>query len=134
MERVEFLDVLFGDHPVLTPGENLYHRLLAGDAADALAQADTVLAGRPLEAWYDEVLLDCLRLAYDDVERGVVPPEQITRVRRTAFAVMDGLVSNAAGADAAGMAASASASASLSEHGERRKGRQARPGSAAPAG
>ncbi|WP_240658813.1 AI-2E family transporter [Paraburkholderia kururiensis] len=136
VERVEFLDVLFGDHPVLTPGENLYHRLLAGDAADALAQADTVLAGRPLEAWYDEVLLDCLRLAYDDVERGVVPPEQITRVRRTAFAVMDGLASNAAGAgdavsDAAGMAASASASASLSERGESRKSRQARPGSAA---
>ncbi|WP_198665324.1 AI-2E family transporter [Paraburkholderia kururiensis] len=136
VERVEFLDVLFGDHPVLTPGENLYHRLLAGDAADALVQGDTVLAGRPLEAWYDEVLLDCLRLAYDDVERGVVPPEQITRVRRTAFTVMEGLASHADGAEAAaGVAASASTSAASSERGQGRPeqpGQQGRSASAAP--
>lgn len=129
VERVAFLDVLFGDHPVLTPGENLYHRLLAGDAADALVQADTVLAGRPQEAWYDEVLLDCLRLAYDDVERGVVPPEQITRVRRTAFAVMEGLESGTTGP---GANAAAGGPTRASASGSAAKRTQARPDNAVP--
>ena len=31
VERLEFLDVLLGDRPALTPAENLYQRMLAGD-------------------------------------------------------------------------------------------------------
>jgi predicted PurR-regulated permease PerM len=88
VERVAFLDVLFGNHPVLTPGENLYQRLLADDAPDALAQAATMLEKASLEAWYDTVMLECLRLACDDVARGVVPPGQLTGVRSAALGVI----------------------------------------------
>ncbi|WP_258187724.1 AI-2E family transporter [Trinickia symbiotica] len=88
VERVAFLDVLFGNHPVLTPGENLYQRLLANDAPDALAQAAAMLEKTSLEAWYDTVMLECLRLACDDVARGVVPPGQLTAVRSAALGVI----------------------------------------------
>jgi predicted PurR-regulated permease PerM len=92
-ERVAFLDVMFGDHPVLTPGENLYQRLLANDAPDALAQAATMLEKCSLEAWYDTVMLECLRLACNDVARGVITPAQLTGVRLAALSVIRGLAS-----------------------------------------
>ncbi len=100
VERVAFLDVLFGDHPVLTPGENLYQRLLANDAPDALAQATTMLERCSLEAWYDTVMLECLRLACYDVARGVITPEELTGVRFAALGVIRGLAS----ADSSGVA------------------------------
>jgi predicted PurR-regulated permease PerM len=93
VERLAFLDVLFGDLPALTPGENLYQRLLADDAPDALAQAATILEKSSLEAWYDTVMLECLRLACDDVARGVITPEQLTGVRFAALSVIRGLAS-----------------------------------------
>ncbi|NRO96061.1 AI-2E family transporter [Paraburkholderia sp. NMBU_R16] len=93
IERVAFLDVLFGDHPVLTPGENLYQRLLADDAPDALAQAATMLEKSSPEAWYDTVMLECLRLACGDVARGVITPGQLTAVRLAALGVVRGLAS-----------------------------------------
>ena len=31
VDRLEFLDVLLGDRPALTPVESFYHRMLAGD-------------------------------------------------------------------------------------------------------
>ena len=36
VERLEFLDVLLGDRPALTPAENLYQRMLVGDPDEAL--------------------------------------------------------------------------------------------------
>jgi predicted PurR-regulated permease PerM len=93
VERLAFLDVLFGDHPVLTPGENLYQRLLANDAPDALAQAAAMIESASLEAWYDTVMLECLRLACNDVARGVVTPGQLTAVRLAALRVIRALAS-----------------------------------------
>ncbi len=93
IERVAFLDVLFGDHPVLTPGENLYQRLLANDAPDAVAQAATMLQTSSLEDWCDAVMLECLRLACKDVARGVVTPGQLTKVRFAALSVVRALAS-----------------------------------------
>lgn len=91
IERVAFLDVLFGDHPALTPGENLYQRLLANDARDALAQASTMIEKSSLEAWYDTVMLECLRLACGDVARGVISTGELTSVRLAALGVIQGL-------------------------------------------
>lgn len=103
VERLAFLDVLFGDHPVLTPGENLYQRLLANDAPDALAQAATMIEASSLETWYDTVMLECLRLACDDVARGVVTPGQLAAVRLAALGVIRELES-AASPDVAAVA------------------------------
>ena len=45
VDRLEFLDVLFGDRPALTPAENFYQRLLANDPKEALVQAETLAEG-----------------------------------------------------------------------------------------
>ena len=35
VERLEFLDVMFGDRPALSPPEIFYQRMLAGDPTEA---------------------------------------------------------------------------------------------------
>ena len=44
----EFLDVLLGDRPALTPTELVYQRLLVGDPIDATEQAAKFLKEKPL--------------------------------------------------------------------------------------
>ena len=78
--RLEFLDVLLGDRPALTPIESFYQRILAGDADEALVQAEQMLRERSLASYYDEVVLKGLRLAAVDVERGLLQAEQIATV------------------------------------------------------
>ena len=52
VEHLEFLDVLLGDRPALTPVENFYQRILAGDPDEARDQAEKLLKDRPLVAYY----------------------------------------------------------------------------------
>jgi predicted PurR-regulated permease PerM len=88
VSRLEFLDVLLGDRPALTPVESLYQRLLAGDADEALAQAEQMLRDRPLSSYYDEVVLKALRLAAADIDRGTLPPERAMAVLKTVLEVV----------------------------------------------
>ena len=48
IERLEFLDVILGDRPALTPIENFYQRILSGDPVAALEQAELLLKERSL--------------------------------------------------------------------------------------
>ena len=43
VERLEFLDVMFGDRPALTPPEIFYQRMLAGDPTEAAEKAEEFL-------------------------------------------------------------------------------------------
>ena len=40
VDRLEFLEVMFGDRPPLTPAELIYQRMLANDPIEAAEQAD----------------------------------------------------------------------------------------------
>ena len=82
-ERLEFLEVLLGDRPALTPVESFYQRVLAGDADEAQSHAEEVLKTCPLGTYYDEVAVRGLQLAAADSERGVLKPVQLGRIRRT---------------------------------------------------
>jgi predicted PurR-regulated permease PerM len=77
---LEFLDILLGDRPALTPVESFYQRMLAGDPDEALAQAETQLAERSLTAYYDEVALPALKLAAADVARGAIDRAKVGRI------------------------------------------------------
>jgi hypothetical protein len=79
--HLEFLDVLFGDRPALTPAENFYQRLLANDPQAAFAQAESLVKARGLTAYYDTVALDGLRQARHDLLRGVITAEQLRRIK-----------------------------------------------------
>jgi predicted PurR-regulated permease PerM len=91
VDRLEFLDVLFGDRPALTPAENFYQRLLANDPDEALIQAESLLKERSLTAYYDEVALEGLRFAHNDVMRGVVTVDQLRRINESALDIVEGL-------------------------------------------
>jgi len=76
VKRLEFLDVLLGDRPALTPVESLYQRMLANDPEEAATQAEMLLRELSLSAYYDEVALKALMLAAHDVRRGVLTHER----------------------------------------------------------
>lgn len=85
VERLEFLDVLFGDRPALSPAESFYQRMLAGDPDEALQYAEELLKARSLSSYYDEVALKGLQLAASDLHRGVLQPAQAEQVKKAAL-------------------------------------------------
>ncbi|MGF6817504.1 putative PurR-regulated permease PerM [Paraburkholderia atlantica] len=91
VRRLEFLDVLLGDQPPLTPVENFYQRALAGDPDEAIEQAEVLLRDRSLSAYYDEVAIKGLRLAASDVTSGSVTSAQLARIESTTNDLVDGL-------------------------------------------
>jgi hypothetical protein len=80
IKRLEFIDVLLGDRPALTPVESFYQRMLAGDPDEALEYAEVFLKDHSLSAYYDEVAVKGLQLAANDAARGVLTPEQLARI------------------------------------------------------
>src|SRR5207249_1734467 len=81
VQRLEFLDVILGDRPALTPVENFYQRMLANDPDEALDQAELLLKERSLTAYYDEIALKGLQLAANDAQRGVLNADQLERIK-----------------------------------------------------
>jgi predicted PurR-regulated permease PerM len=81
VERLEFLDIMFGDRPALSPPEMYYQRMLAGDPTEAAEKAEEFLKERSLSSYYDEVALKGLQLAQADAERGALDHERLTKIR-----------------------------------------------------
>jgi predicted PurR-regulated permease PerM len=81
VERLEFLDVMFGDRPALSPPEIFYQRMLAGDPTEASEKAEEFLKERSLSSYYDEVALKGLQLAQVDAERGTLDPVRLAKIR-----------------------------------------------------
>ncbi|MBV9747933.1 MAG: AI-2E family transporter, partial [Acetobacteraceae bacterium] len=88
VDRLEFLDVILGDRPALTPVENFYQRMLAGDTDEAQDQAEHLLKERSLSSYYDEVVLKGLQLAATDAQRGVLAEGQIESIKRAVEALV----------------------------------------------
>jgi predicted PurR-regulated permease PerM len=91
VERLEFLDVILGDRPALTPVESFYQRMLAGDPDEAGGQAEVLLRDRPLSSYYDEVALKGLQLAANDAARGVLTEAQLERIKTSMQDLIDDL-------------------------------------------
>jgi predicted PurR-regulated permease PerM len=91
VERLEFLDVMLGDRPALSPPEIFYQRMLAGDPAEAADVAEEFLKERSLSVYYDEVALAGLRLARADAQRGVLDEARLERMRATVEELVDDL-------------------------------------------
>jgi predicted PurR-regulated permease PerM len=80
-EPLEFLDVLLGDRPPLTPVESFYQRMLADDLDEAEEQAERYLKEQPLSSYYEEVVLKGLRLAANDISRGVLSLAKVIHLK-----------------------------------------------------
>jgi predicted PurR-regulated permease PerM len=81
VRTLEFLDVMLGDRPVLSPEVSFYQRMLADDPDEAEEQAERYLAEQPLVSYYDEVVLKGLQLAADDIARRVLTATQVERLK-----------------------------------------------------
>lgn len=101
--RFEFLDVLFGNEPVLEPHVQLYQRLLAGDPEEATDRAEKFLEENDLVTFYETVAIPALALGELDRARGVMADDRRRRVAESATALVDNLeeyaVEHAAGED-----------------------------------
>ncbi|MGE5722970.1 MAG: AI-2E family transporter, partial [Sphingomonadales bacterium] len=91
VERLQFLDVIFGDRPALTPVESFYQRMLAGDGEEVEDQAEMLLKERSLSAYYDEVVIPGLRMAAADRRRGVLSLTRLGELAEAAEALADDL-------------------------------------------
>jgi hypothetical protein len=81
VERLEFLDVIFGDRPALSPAEMFYQRMLAGDPTEAAGKAEAFLKEKPLSAYFDEVAIRGLQLAQFDAKRGALDYTRMSKIR-----------------------------------------------------
>lgn len=91
IDQLKFLEVMLGDEPPLTPAQLIYQRMLAGDAVEAAEQARSILKEKPLAVYYDEVLLEGLRLAELDAERGLLDAPSMERIRDAVAEIIDDL-------------------------------------------
>ncbi|HEX2475614.1 MAG TPA: AI-2E family transporter, partial [Lacipirellulaceae bacterium] len=91
VERLEFLDAMFGDRPPLSPPEIFYQRVLAGDPAEAVDKAEEFLKEHTLSTYYDEVALPGLKLAQNDVARGALDGLQTERIKAAVIEVVEDL-------------------------------------------
>ncbi|UVC18343.1 AI-2E family transporter [Mesorhizobium onobrychidis] len=82
--QFEFLDVLFGNEPVLELHARLYQRLLAGDPEEATDHAEEILEEKYLFEFYDKVAIPALLLGEQDRVRGVMGDEQRRQVAASA--------------------------------------------------
>jgi len=88
---LEFLDVLLGDRPALSPVEGFYQRMLAEDPDEAIEQAERLLEERSLTAYYDEVALGALKLAAQDAARGAIDRDTAGRIVTSMQVLVDEL-------------------------------------------
>jgi predicted PurR-regulated permease PerM len=85
------VDRLNGDQPALSPAELVYQRLLARDPVEAAEQAQKYLKEKPLLAYYQEVLIEGLKLAQADAERGALDHERMLHIRDAVAELVDDL-------------------------------------------
>lgn len=89
VDSLEFLDIMLGDRPPLTPIENFYQRMLSGDPDEVRDLAEAMLKERSLSSYYDEVALKGLQLAANDYARGVVTPAQLENIRASSRSLVE---------------------------------------------
>lgn len=76
VEALEFLEILLGSAPVLTPDHAFYQRMLANDPVEAAEQAEFYIQEHRLEDYLSEVAVPGLLLARRDKDRKVLDPER----------------------------------------------------------
>jgi predicted PurR-regulated permease PerM len=91
VERLAFLDVMFGDRPALSPAEIFYQRMLAGDPTEATEKAEEFLKERSLSSYYDEVAMKGLQLAQADLDRDALDQTRLLKIRDTVIEFVNDL-------------------------------------------
>ncbi len=78
--RLNFLYVMLGDEPALTPPQRFYQRLLAGDIDEITFDAEKFLKKDTLINYFDDVAIPALVLAQADAKRGRFSGDRLTEM------------------------------------------------------
>lgn len=79
--QLNFIYVLLGDEPALTPAQRFYQRMLAGDLDEITFDAEHFVKKGTLLAYCEEVVLPALVMAQDDARRGRFGTERLVEMR-----------------------------------------------------
>jgi predicted PurR-regulated permease PerM len=80
VDRLKFIDIMFGDQAPLTPPQALYQRMLAGDPIEAADHAARALKKMSVFDYCNDILLGALRLAQADLDRGRLDAERLANI------------------------------------------------------
>jgi predicted PurR-regulated permease PerM len=73
--HLEFLGILFGDEPVLSPAQRFYQRMIAKDAEEAAELTEQLLKDKSVIDVYDEVIVPAMSLAEEGRHGGFLDSE-----------------------------------------------------------
>jgi predicted PurR-regulated permease PerM len=93
--QLQFLDVILGNEPVLTPEETFYQRILANDPEEATEQAEEFAKERSLADFFDEVVVPALARAQADSDRGALAADSRTTFKEGIKTMLENLSEDA---------------------------------------
>jgi predicted PurR-regulated permease PerM len=93
VERLQFIDVMLGDQPALTPQQVAYQRMLTGDPIEAIEQARAYLKEGSVQDYYEQILLGALRLAEADAMLGRLDDARLENIHQTIMEIIEDLAS-----------------------------------------
>jgi hypothetical protein len=96
VERLQFIDVMLGDQPALTPQQAAYQRMLTGDPIEAIEQARSFLKNGSVQEYYDEILFGALRLAEADATMGRLDDARLENIHQTVSEIIEDLAAHGA--------------------------------------
>lgn len=91
VDRLQFIDVMLGDQPALTPQQAAYQRLLTGDPMEAIEQARAFLKEGTVADYYEKILLGALRLAQADAELGRLDDARLENIFKAVSEIVEDL-------------------------------------------
>jgi predicted PurR-regulated permease PerM len=91
VESLNFIELLLGDKPALSPVQSFYQRILASDPDEVAFQAEVLLKDMSLLEYYERVAMPALALAQADVARGVLELDRQVEVGGSVERVADDL-------------------------------------------
>jgi hypothetical protein len=91
VDRLQFIDVMLGDQPALTPQQAAYQRMLSGDPMEAIEQARAFLKQGTVADYYEKILLGALRLAQADAELGRLDDVRLENIFKAVSEIVEDL-------------------------------------------
>lgn len=95
VEYLNFLEMLLGDKPALSPVQSFYQRILASDPDEVAFQAEALLRECTLLDYYEDVAMPALALAQEDVSREVLDSDRLAAVCASVERVVEDLADHA---------------------------------------
>jgi predicted PurR-regulated permease PerM len=98
VDQLQFIDIMLGDKPALTPQQAAYQRMLTGDPIEAIEQARAfVKDGRTVIDYYEEILTGALKLAQADAEQGRLDDVRLENIFKTVSDLVEDLAEHGNG-------------------------------------